>query len=684
MAAQQLLSLIIQAVDKASGTIGKVGSGLRGLGGDAKTAQAGTSGLSDSIAFGMVKAQAAIALVQVGVGKLQGMLQEASTIELENLSTATGLEEMIGDFGKATEFVDGLNTALAKSAAALPGATAEYASLARTITDDVAVAFKDANGKINDMPGFQKTVESMATSYSAMAATTPGVSNQDMQNFMIKALGGTSSQAELNQLDALQKNAPLRTRLEAAMEKEGVTDLKELDADKRIKLMEEVGRKVITPQFLAQSQNTVEGLTQSFISSVFDPMGGVFGVMKDLEPDVKGQQTAFEAFKVSLKLVIGPGGLFEQIGGVFGAVTGIDANSPMEALRGGFLWVNGYLTQINKGLEYVRGLLGKQSPAEILQKFGGMLQGSLSNIGEKAAQFVNGMFGSFFSNLDGLLSSIDYGQAVKQIGSGVVFVVGQIGSFLANLDPQVYAAIAFGLLAVAAITAIAGFAATLVVGFLAATVGLPGLLVVAAGFAIGALAKAIIDNWGEIQAILSEMFGSLAAAFQGSIDLAIGIATGDGAKIQQALRELFTGVTSWLTQAQDTWAELTGGKTSGQDQADDVEQRSMEKLYAAQNAQERWRGQIPTAAGGFLPAINSEIRNMPANASPVIANSSEFILRPEQMSRLMQGAASVGGGSGTFAPQITIQGITDPEGVAKEVLRYLEVFFSEFQAGALA
>jgi hypothetical protein len=293
---------------------------------------------------------------------------------------------------------------------------------------------------------------------------------------------------------------------------------------------------------------------------------------------------------------------------------------------------------------------------------------------------VNGMLGQFL----GLLGAIDWGFVVQQIGSGVVFVIGQIGSFLANLDPQVYAAIAVGLLAAAAVSAVGTFAATLVVGFLAATVGLPGLLIVAAVFAIGALAKAIIDNWSSIQQIIAETFGNISKVFQGYIDVAIGIVTMDGAKIQQGLRSLFDGITGWLNQIRDSVAVVTGGKTTGQLQAEEVEQRSMQRLYAAQAAQARWQGQIPTAAGGFLPALNTEIRNMPSNASPVIANSSEFILRPDQMSRLMQGAASAGGGSGTFAPQITIQGITEPEAVAKEVLRYLEIFYSEFQAGALA
>lgn len=99
-----------------------------------------------------------------------------------------------------------------------------------------------------------------------------------------------------------------------------------------------------------------------------------------------------------------------------------------------------------------------------------------------------------------------------------------------------------------------------------------------------------------------------------------------------------------------------------------------------------YNGHIPTAANGLLGALATESRNMPSGASPVIANSSEFVLTPAQMSRMMQGSASVGASSaspGVFAPVFNITGSNASE-IAAQVMQILESQFQEFQQGVLA
>ncbi len=101
-----------------------------------------------------------------------------------------------------------------------------------------------------------------------------------------------------------------------------------------------------------------------------------------------------------------------------------------------------------------------------------------------------------------------------------------------------------------------------------------------------------------------------------------------------------------------------------------------------------YKGHIPTASGGLLGAFANESRNMPSGASPVVANSSEWILRPDQAKRLMQGAASVGATSQSrainFSPVFNISGATDPKAIAAEVLQELEILFSSYQDSVLA
>ncbi|MCC5644795.1 hypothetical protein LC607_17985 [Nostoc sp. CHAB 5824] len=99
-----------------------------------------------------------------------------------------------------------------------------------------------------------------------------------------------------------------------------------------------------------------------------------------------------------------------------------------------------------------------------------------------------------------------------------------------------------------------------------------------------------------------------------------------------------------------------------------------------------YKGHIPTASGGLLGAFAAESRNMPSGASPVVANSSEFILTPAQMGRLMQGSAAVGSStkSTVFSPVINVYGVNDPVAIARLALEQLEIMYAQQQQGQLA
>ena len=96
-------------------------------------------------------------------------------------------------------------------------------------------------------------------------------------------------------------------------------------------------------------------------------------------------------------------------------------------------------------------------------------------------------------------------------------------------------------------------------------------------------------------------------------------------------------------------------------------------------------GQLPVAFGGLLGAIGQEQASAPPGAKPVIANSSEFILRPDQ-ARVFAAGAAMGGGGQTnynFSPTINL-GAGTAESHAMEVLRYFEIWLSEHQQASLA
>jgi hypothetical protein len=714
MASSQTLSLVVQAIDRASGVLGKIGGSIRGLGKEANDAIAKTENLSNAIAWGMAKSQLAISGVTQAYNKMTSAFQEASAIELENLSTAGGLEEMLGGFDKAAQFVDSINGSLAKSAAALPGATKDYTAIARTISDDVAAAFKGADGKIADKDKFQKTLESISTSYAAMAATN-NISAGNMQLFMMKALGGTASQAELMQIDALQKNPQLRTKLEEAMKAEGVKALKDLSTEKRIKLIEEVGRKVITPEFLKRSQDTVEGMWQSFVSGLFDPMGGVFGIMRDLDPNVDGQQTAFNEIKKTMALLIGSDGMLAQVGGIMEAL-GLSVD-PMRVLQQATQRLNQFLTRVSQILGAFKGDISAGAipinPQSIAREIGYRL-GGLFNQGMKvlAGIDINSALGAAGAAIAGglnflstaiisLLSSVDYGQVAGFVGSLVTGIFKGLLLLLGGLNWQSYALIGGGLLVAAIVPGIVTFAGGLVATFLAGTVGLPVLLVAAAAFAIAALVKSIIDNWTSISAMIQEAFTGIGQAFGAVMQVVIGVVTLNGGMIRDGLTSLFEAVSGWIQSAKDTWATLTGGQTSGEQKADAAYDAANARFEAAKAAKATktapiaapgaapagptvpaaFNGHIPNAAMGLIPsafsgkvgnyagglvgAATAEAKAMPTGAQVVVANSKEFILKP---------TGKTSGGGASITNYFTIV-TSDARAAAQEVMAILQQQF---------
>jgi hypothetical protein len=620
--------------------------------------------MSNAIAFGMVKAQAAIGLVETGFSKLQQSIQQSAKIELDNLSSAAGLETMLGSFDAAAGFIDGMNAKLAKAAAALPGETAQYAALARTISDDVGGAFADANGKIKDVAGFEKTLTSISSSYSAMAATT-GVSAGNMQLLMMRMVGGNASMREMSQIDALQNNPTLKRNLEAALKQAGVAELKDLDLKSRIKLIDEIGKKVITPEFIKRSESTLEGLTQSFKSNLFDPSTGIFGLMRDLDEKTKGNQTAYESIKRLTATVIGSGGLFDTIGKILQQL-GLTAD-PMAVLRDGVETVNGWLTNINNALKGF-----KATPANLLETVKGLPKW----LSEQASKLFNdaiGQAGAFLSSL----SPKESQRIGEEAGAFIGRVAGAIARFFINLD---YGEV---LITVAQVGA---------------------LLVSAIGGAIGGFGAELVNQWGQIGrdaiANIINWFRSSSALVMGAIgDSVNSMVKAVGDKVREFILSIpqkiafspISPIAPVANAVQAVAAPVTNAVSAvAAPVTNTVKSLTGFDLGSIGSLFPKYAGNIPNAADGLFSSLSAEMARMPAGATPVIANSSEAILTPSQLRNLVNGSASAGaarsGGGNTIniSPTFTINGASDPETTARQVMRYMEILLEEHMQGAIA
>jgi hypothetical protein len=655
MSATQLLNLIISATDRASSVIGGIDNKLKGLGGTASGVKSQTSGLSDSIAFGMVKAQAAIGLVTSAYGQLTANIAEASSLQLENMGAAQTFASLTGQsFDQGAVFIDNLNAKLAKTAATLPGATKDYTALARAIQDNVVEPFKDPDGQLRNMKGFEDSLVSIAESYGVLsAAANVPVSNTALG--LSKALGGASI-AELRNIQTFEKNPVILGELEKRMTQAGAKSLRELDARSRIKLIKEVGEKFVTGEFKQRAALSVDGLLQSFKSSLFDPNTGVFGLMRDLDPAKNGVQSAFGSINSLINSVLGDGGLFATIGALM-AQLGLTAD-PMVGLRDGVEWVNGWVIRLNG---FLGGFKGKLSGGDLLTKAGEFIGG----IGSQASEFFNfaiNEIGAFLTTLNPQKSA-EIGQAA---GAFLGRLTGQIGEFFVRLDYgaviALLAQLGVQLLAVAG-GAIGGFLGQTMVE----TVRLGGI-------AVSQIGKAFNNFNADLGKKIGDMVKSVFDAIKSWIAqipqrVVSSIASNPIGAVAQVMtnRNPITGATDAVARATTGKGlmDLAGGLFGG--------------------IKPKYMGHIPTAANGLFAAAAMEARNMPSGAGLAIANTSEAILRPDQLRNLVNGAVATGAQGGmVFSPTINIQGGGDAESIARETLRYLQIFFDEHMQGQMA
>jgi hypothetical protein len=275
---------------------------------------------------------------------LKGAFAEAQQLQVTALSAANTFATQTGkSLGEGEGVIERLNQRLAVSAAALPGTTQDYKNLATQVQDNLIPAFKELGGGFNTK-GFEDAVFKISESYGALGATG-GAATSDINLFLTKALSG-ASEASLRILKFNETQPSVLGNIQTELQKLGKKNLDNVDISKRIEILRKVGEKAITKEFKDRASNTVEGLIQTYKSNLFDPTTGIFGIMRDLEPNTKGAQSAFAAFNESLKLLIGDNGLLNKFSSIMRSL-GLSAD-PMAILRNGILAFNRFLTKVNE------------------------------------------------------------------------------------------------------------------------------------------------------------------------------------------------------------------------------------------------------------------------------------------------------------------------------------------------
>lgn len=380
--------------------------------------------MASTIGFAMNK-------VGEGVSFVSSKINEATELQLANISASTTFASLTGaTFEQAADVIESLNARLAKSASALPGVTQDYKDLAMGIQSNVVEAFKNPDGKLR-VKDWEDAISSMTESYGALtAATTKDTGNTKMS--LIKALGGQVSMAELSNMSFFEKNINVRNELMRLLKDQGKTELKQLNLAQRVDVLTKAAQKFITDDFKKRAGGSVDGLIQSYNTTLFDPTEGIFGIMRKFGSG-QNKTSAFAEYNKMLDALIGNDGLFGNIGKLISTLMGWDADTPMKALASvfqaftaGITRINTFVSGINKSIE---GVGGSQSKAwdivfKEIGKIGGSVIDSLSAI-------IPGFIDSIVQTIPNALSGI-----IDLIPTLINFISGAIisaGSALAKI-----------------------------------------------------------------------------------------------------------------------------------------------------------------------------------------------------------------------------------------------------------
>ncbi|MBD2452247.1 hypothetical protein H6G76_35140 [Nostoc sp. FACHB-152] len=646
------------------------------------------SGLQNSIEGATLRANLLATALTSGISSafsaLNSKFKESAQLQLNNITGASTYAALTGrTFSDAEQVISKINDRLAEAAASLPGNTQAYKDIALGIQDNLIPAFVDANGVFNE-GAFLEGLEDITKGLGVLGAASD-VASKDVSKFTAKFLGG-SSLSQLQQLLFAEANPAFLALVEKKLAVSG-KKLEQLTVKERAEILKAVQAQLVTPDTINAASNSVGGLIESLKSNLFEPSKGLFGLMRDLDKNTKGEQSVLNALNQGLAALIGPEGLLTSLG-VTMSLLGITFGDPMELLRNGILFFTDKVKQLNSILTD----FNNTGDVEVLKAkvsgfFAKLLDVDLAPLAQSAgkglAELVNGAFD--------FLKGLDYGFIAGKLSGYIGDFFQGIGSFLANLDSGVYATLAAGILInVGVVPALTTFAGGLLATFVAGTAGLPVILAVAAGLAIAALAKAIIDNWEQISSLVSDYFGQIGRAFTSGFDLIKSIVTFDIDGIKKSAQDLVDAVKRIIADPLKIIGEaLTGNSIDATNTK--VRNDSWDNLKAQYDAgeitKEEFLKRSKQTLNGFngynnssiMQAVAKEQKQAPSGSGIVIANTSEAILNQQQQSQLMSALGNKGSlnvGNITIVTQAT-----NAQEIAQDVMKYIVYEYQKFSQG---
>jgi signal transduction histidine kinase len=640
------VTITLNVRDNASGVL----RGLQGILG--QNAIAGAA-MGSAITGALNGAKAA-------VGGLTSALSEAMEIQSSNISTAGDFMKLTGkSYAESIGFVDSFGKRMEALANDLPGVTAEYVKFGKGITDNLLPAFKNLDGSLQEN-SFKAALDEISKSASIRVATGDSTTAQAVRG-VSRALQEGKTIAELERLKFFMDNPAVISLLKQETEKQGKS-FESMSARQRAELLQKA--LAVPEEVINASKESIAGLLEGFRSSLLSPQTGLFGLLRDTDLGLSGDQSVFAALNVTVKKVLGPGGLFDQMAQTMKAL-GFSAD-PMKALFSGITrfnaWLDGF--EISKLLNMANsfdgaglGRMAGEMGGELLDNLIGLDWGRISDaVGEALTGMINYL--SNFAIAFPVSRVVHFGFVV--VGAVFDSLTKGLSSLSLNDWGNVLLAALKGLGVVLAGMLVGG----VVVAF--------GGLVIAVAAAIAYLVTTIVQDWELIRTTWAQWFGQFGEAMGAAFNWAIS-QVGAGAQfITDSISNLFKAISEKIANLiPDIPNPLRAGT-------------GVRKGSASATKGPK----VPNAAGGLnfgglFGAMAREMAAMPNGANPVVANSAETILNPRQVAGLIAGIQGLGRGGGS---SLNISGglhfhgaeVSDPEAMAQAVMSRIEREWQRF------
>ena len=368
--------------------------------------------------------------LKVGVDYIRDGLWSAAQMQTAIIASssdlATNLKVPIGD---ARKLIEDSQVAIANIAAALPGETAGYADIYRSISGTLSKEFKGDDFK-TESENFTKRIGLLASIRGADMNNAGQASN--------RFLAGTMTFGEVITQDVFGRNPALYAALLEQLEtmKVDPEDWKNIKQSIRTKVFSAALAKAAPDALIAEFEGTFQGTVETIKTQIFDPISGLFGILRKV--DGKENRTTLDAANGILQamksvgdtLVTLAGGLGLNLDPLFHLITFFDEVTKVvnqlratinsdDTIKAVESWLADIPTKLGdfivSAIKYVSGLMERLLGAGLTGKSVGNVVGMVTNL---------------FENLkDKVLDNID----VKQLAALYFQVSKEIADFQSQL-----------------------------------------------------------------------------------------------------------------------------------------------------------------------------------------------------------------------------------------------------------